>query len=53
MAKKAAWNSSKSDVYHKNMQCMSGNNIEDENYRDGDGGKGLCDECKRLNRARK
>lgn len=53
MSKKAPWHSIKSDVHHNNTECNTGNNIETENLRQGDGNKPLCDECKRLNQAGK
>ena len=31
------WHSCKSDRYHDNSQCTSGNDIEPENYRSGHG----------------
>ena len=49
MAKKAPWHSVKSDVYHDDTDCNTGNNIERENLRSGTGGKPKCSECKRLN----
>ena len=48
MAKKAPWHSIKSDRYHDNTDCNTGNNIERENIRSGTGGKAKCEECKRL-----
>jgi hypothetical protein len=53
MPRVAAWNSIKSEVCHNNTKCTTGNNIEKANRRDGDGGKRVCDECKRLNREHK
>ena len=41
----------KEPVYHNNSKCTERNNIEPENRREGDGGKRLCDHCKRLNAA--
>lgn len=35
------------DVHHNNTECDTGNNIEDEYRREGDGGLPLCKECKR------
>ncbi len=49
MPQRSPWHSEKSDVYHNNTNCNTGNNIEKENVRPGTGGKKLCDECKRLN----
>ena len=43
------WHSKKTDVYHNNSSCKIGIKIEKENLRVGDGGKTLCEECKRLN----
>ena len=50
MPKKAPWHSIKQTVHHNNTECNTGNNIERENYRNGDGGKPLCKECSDLNR---
>jgi hypothetical protein len=49
MPQTSAWNSSKAGVYHNNTNCNTGNNIEQENMRDGTGGKPLCQECADLN----
>lgn len=49
MPKVAAWHSVKSDRYHNNTNCNTGNNIERENRRSGTGGKTLCSECRGLN----
>src|SRR3546814_7831068 len=35
MARKSPWHSVKSDVYHNNTNCNTGNNIERENLRQG------------------
>ena len=51
MPRVAAWHSIKSNVYHNNTNCNTGNNIEWENHRVGTGGKAICAECARLNRA--
>ena len=53
MATKQPWHSTKADVYHNNSNCNTGNNIEKENVQGGTGGKKLCEECKRLNKARR
>ncbi|HMG75830.1 MAG TPA: hypothetical protein VK582_20185 [Pyrinomonadaceae bacterium] len=53
MPKKAPWHSTKSDVYHNNTECNTGNNIETENLEQGTGGKKLCSECAGLNAAGK
>jgi hypothetical protein len=50
MAQVAPWYSTKSDVYHNNTNCNTGNNIERENRQSGTGGKQLCQECANLNR---
>lgn len=42
------WHSVKTEVHHNNSECNTGNNIESENRRDGDGGKPLCRECSDL-----
>ncbi|GGF62083.1 hypothetical protein SAMN05216376_106183 [Mameliella alba] len=49
MAKKTPWHSIKSNVYHDDTDCNTGNNIERENLRSGTGGKPKCAECKSLN----
>ncbi len=49
MARRSPWHSIKAPVYHNNTECNTGNNIERENIRSGDGGKRLCDECRDLN----
>ncbi len=46
MSKKAPWHSSKSEVYHDNTECNTGNNIERENMERGTGGGRKCEECK-------
>lgn len=51
MPKKAPWHSTKQTVHHNNTNCNTGNNIEKENLRQGDGGKPLCKECAGLNSA--
>jgi hypothetical protein len=48
MAVVSPWHSVKEDVHHNNTECNTGNNIEVENRREGDGGKPLCKECARL-----
>ncbi len=48
MAKKAPWHSVKQPHYHNDTDCNTGNNIETENWRAGDGGKPLCEECAKL-----
>jgi hypothetical protein len=45
------WHSVNSEVYHNNPNCQTGNRIKPENIRQGTGGKPLCEECERLNRA--
>jgi MIP family channel proteins len=45
------WHSINSDIYHNNPNCQTGSSIEPENIRQGTGGKRLCEECARLNRA--
>ena len=44
------WHSIKSNVYHNNTRCNTGNNIERENIQRGTGNKSLCSECSYLNR---
>jgi hypothetical protein len=48
-ARRASWHSVKTEVYHNNAECRTGNNIEAENRKFGSGGKPLCKECARLN----
>jgi hypothetical protein len=45
MAVVSPWNSVLENVHHNNTECNTGNNIETENRREGDGGKPLCKEC--------
>jgi hypothetical protein len=45
MAKTSPWHSVKQTIHHNNTNCNTGNNIEKENRREGDGGKPLCREC--------
>lgn len=40
------WHSIKSNRYHDDTRCNTGNNIESENRRSGTGGKPKCQECK-------
>ncbi len=42
------WHSRIMQVCHNNVNCNSGNNIEEENLTPGTGGKPLCQECARL-----
>jgi len=53
MPQKAPWHSVKQTVHHNNTNCNTGNNIERENLRSGNGGKPLCSECANLNRQNK
>jgi hypothetical protein len=46
--RKSPWHSVKSTVHHVCTNCNTGNNIESENLRQGDGGKPMCEECKHL-----
>ncbi len=46
--KLAPWHSIKSSVHHDDSKCNTGNNIEAENRRNGNGNKPLCSECKSL-----
>ncbi len=39
------------EVYHNNKNCTKGNNIEDKYLAEGKGGKRLCSECKKRNKA--
>ena len=45
------WHSVNSDIYHDNPDCQTGGMIDPENIRPGTGGKRLCEECARLDRA--
>jgi MIP family channel proteins len=45
------WHSVNSDIYHDNPDCQTGGMIDPENIREGTGGKRLCEECERLDRA--
>jgi len=53
MPKVSPTHSIKETVHHNNSSCNTRNNIESENLRQGDGGKTLCQECKKLNDAGK
>lgn len=46
--RKSPWHSTKANVHHVCSNCNTGNNIERENRREGDGGKPLCTECSGL-----
>lgn len=48
--KKSPWHSVREVVHHNNTTCKTGNNIERENLRQGDGGKPLCKECDKYNK---
>lgn len=49
MAKTDPWYSAKQmDVHHNSTLCNTGNNIEKENRRPGNGGLPRCSECKRV-----
>ena len=45
MARVIPWHSINQSIHHNNNNCNTGNNIERENRREGDGGKPLCKEC--------
>jgi MIP family channel proteins len=45
------WHSANSDIYHDNPHCQTGGMIDPENIRPGTGGRRLCEECERLDRA--
>jgi hypothetical protein len=53
MARVSPWHSILQHVHHDNTECNTGNNIERENIRQGTGGKPLCQECYRLDVARR
>lgn len=51
MAKTDPWYSVKEtdrQVYHDNTDCTEGNNIEEENRRDGTDGRPRCEHCAAL-----
>lgn len=50
-AMKAPWHSIHSDVHHNNIGCNTGNNIDSKDFRQGTGGKPLCQECNSRNQA--
>ena len=45
------WHSVNSEVFHNNRNRQTGNSIAPENVVQGTGGKPLCGECERLNKA--
>ena len=51
MPRASRWHSVKESVHHNNTECKTGNNIERQFLRQGDGGKPPCRECTNLNRA--
>jgi len=53
MAQTSPWHSIKQSVHHDNTSCTTGNNIERENLRTGSGGKPKCQECDKLDKARR
>ena len=42
------WYSVRQQVFHISEDCTTGKNIEPENLRSGDGGRQLCQECRRI-----
>ncbi|MDQ3934036.1 MAG: hypothetical protein M3340_05325 [Actinomycetota bacterium] len=48
-AEHRAWHSVLMPVYHDNLACTEGNNIERRYWRAGRGGRRLCTHCARLN----
>ena len=40
-----SWHSVLQDVHHVCTECYTGNNIEEEHFRLGTGGKPRCSEC--------
>jgi hypothetical protein len=50
-SEKAAWHSPNQSTYHNNSRCSTGNTIDPKQLRQGTGGRPLCLECDRLNRA--
>ena len=49
MARVKPWYSTKSNVYHNNTRCKTGNNIEKISLKKGKGNNRICEECKKLN----
>lgn len=48
------WHSVGSKVYHNNLLCTEGNNIEKKNYRTGKGmNTRICNKCEKLNKNKK
>ena len=43
--KVSPWHSTKSNVYHDDTDCKTGNNIELKNRSEGKGGNRKCSEC--------
>ena len=48
MIQATPWHSIKQPVYHDDDECTEGNNIEPENLRAGDGGRGKCERCSEI-----
>jgi hypothetical protein len=48
MAKTSPYHSIKASVHHDHPGCATGNDIETAHRQEGNGGKPLCEECKRL-----
>jgi hypothetical protein len=48
MAKIGPWHSIKASVHHDHPRCKTGNDIETAHRQEGNGGKPLCEECKKL-----
>ena len=55
MPKTSPWYSTRpgETVYHNNTECTEGNNIEHRYIKPGAGGRKLCKDCERLNKAGK
>ena len=53
MAKVAPFHSKKQNHHHDNDKCGPGSEIPPLNRERGDGGKPLCDDCRKLNAAGK
>jgi hypothetical protein len=48
MARTGPFYSSKLHRYHDQTLCTEGGAIEPENLRQGQGGRPICDQCKRI-----
>jgi hypothetical protein len=48
MTKTSPYHSTKASVHHDHARCKTGNDIETAHRQEGNGGKPLCEECKKL-----